>query len=562
MNELSRRLLLKSFLGAPILWSACGNRVGKRSIRDMDGGFALQREKLGHRFRDIGKLPSPSTYEEVEVLIVGGGVAGLSCMRELERKGISKTLLVELDNRIGGTSQGGESAISKHPWAAHYVTVPMAENRPLIELLQEVGAVESVDSLGRPQMAEQHLCRDPSERLFYRGRWYEGLYPLAGASPDEIAEKTRFELEIDKWARFRDDKGRRAFALPMSMGSDAEVLRELDTMSMAEWMQRKNFHSPRLKFWVDYACRDDYGSSTADTSAWSALFYYASRKTGVTGGSGSDDDGDYKAVVTWPEGNAHLIEHLQKGRGDRIRSGHAVTSVETKGDTVLVTALRDGVGGTTEVVGYRAKYVVMATPQFINTRIVKGLDDTRLKAHQSFEQSPWMVANLHLKARPSGPGFPLCWDNVLHQSPSLGYVVATHQTGPERGPTIITYYYPLTDSDPKVGRRRLLDLSFEEWAEIVLSDLERAHPELRNYVERIDIARWGHAMVRSSAGRIWSGERELAATPHGRIHFAHSDLSGVALFEEAFDRGNIAAQEIAVRMQEKPSPAILSTPEP
>lgn len=561
VNELSRRLLLKSFLGAPVLWSACGNRVGKRSIRDMDGGFALNREKLGHRFRDFGKLPAPTKFRDLDVLVVGGGVAGLSCMRQLERQGISDTLLLELDDRIGGSSQGGESPISAHPWAAHYVTVPMSENRELISLLQEVGAVESVSSSGQVQMAEEHLCRDPSERLFYRGRWYEGLYPLAGASPEEVAEKARFEAEIDAWARFRDDKGRRAFSLPMSMGSDAEVLRELDTMSMAQWMERKNFKSQRLKFWVEYACRDDYGSTAADTSAWSGLFYYASRKTGVGADSVLDDDGGYQAVVTWPEGNSHLVKHLQSGFNKRILSGHAVASVENNasGDGAEIIAIR-GTGETTETVGYRAKYVVMATPQFINTRVVKGFEKKRLAAHQSFTQSPWMVANLHLKDRPTGPGFPLCWDNVLHQSPSLGYVVATHQNGPERGPTIITYYYPLIDSDPKIGRKRLLDLSYEEWAEVVFSDLERAHPELRNLVDRIDIARWGHGMVRSSPGRVWSGERELAATPHGRVHFAHSDLSGVALFEEAFDRGNIAARQVAKRLQTPPTPVEISTP--
>ena len=33
--------------------------------------------------------------------------------------------------------------------------------------------------------------------------------------------------------------------------------------------------------------------------------------------------------------------------------------------------------------------------------------------------------------------------------------------------------------------------------------------------------------------------------PRGKIHFAHTDLSGVALFEEAFDHGLRAAREIA-----------------
>jgi hypothetical protein len=308
---------------------------------------------------------------------------------------------------------------------------------------------------------------------------------------------------------------------------------------MRQWLDQHGFESTRLRWWIEYACRDDYGTGLADTSAWSVFFYYASRKKRA--------GGDYQEVVTWPEGNAHLVRHLRAPLQGRTRVNHAVVSVQSEAEGVRIIALHADGDGEPKVVGIRARYAIMATPQFINARVVRGLEGARLEAARSFQQSPWMVANLHVSARPAGPGFPLCWDNVLYQSPALGYVVATHQTGPERGPTVLTYYYPLIDSDPRVGRRRLLELGWREWAEVVLSDLERAHPQLRNIVNKIDIARWGHGMVRSTPGRIWDGSRELAAEPVGRIHFAHSDLSGVALFEEAFDRGLQAAEQVVQR---------------
>ncbi len=539
MNELARRDLLRAFLGAPALWAAsCAGRKGQRNVSQMDGGLVLRRERLGHRMRDVSSLPKPSTWSECQVAVVGGGVAGLSAMRELERLGIGNTLLLELDEHVGGTSQGGALPASVHPWGAHYVTVPLAANQPLIALLGEVGAVEEILPSGDPVMAEQHLVADPSERVFYRGRWYEGLFPVAGASADERAQKERFESEIDRWVEFRDAEGKPAFALPMSLGSRDPRVQALDTLSMSQWMLANGYTSPRLRWWVEYACRDDYGTTLADTSAWSVFFYFASRKR-AAGAS-------YQEVVTWPEGNSHLVDHLR--RGVATRTGHAVVSVETGPDGVSIVALDASGTGEPKVVGVRARYVVMATPQFINARVVRGLSEERLDAARSFEQSPWMVANMQVRERPGGAGFPLCWDNVLFDSPSLGYVVATHQKGPHRGPTVLTYYYPLVDSDARVARKRLLELGWEEWAEVALSDLERAHPGLRNYVERIDVARWGHGMVRSTPGRIWDGRRELAARPHGRVHFAHSDLSGVALFEEAFDRGNRAAAEVARRI--------------
>jgi len=90
----------------------------------------------------------------------------------------------------------------------------------------------------------------------------------------------------------------------------------------------------------------------------------------------------------------------------------------------------------------------------------------------------------------------------------------------------------------------LLSLSREQWAEVVLSDLERAHPEIRTLTQRLDVMRWGHAMIRPHPGFINSDARRRAREPWRNIHFAHSDLSGVALFEEALDHGVRAAEEV------------------
>jgi hypothetical protein len=160
-----------------------------------------------------------------------------------------------------------------------------------------------------------------------------------------------------------------------------------------------------------------------------------------------------------------------------------------------------------------------------------------------------MVANLHLKERPkifSRRDYPMCWDNVLYESPSLGYVVATHQRGLDRGATVFTYYYPLCDDDPRAARNRLLTTEWKGWADVTLTDLQRAHPDIRELTERLDVMRWGHAMIRPRTGFIWSGARQEGTKPYRNIHFAHSDLSGLALFEEAFFHGLRAADEILI----------------
>ncbi len=132
---------------------------------------------------------------------------------------------------------------------------------------------------------------------------------------------------------------------------------------------------------------------------------------------------------------------------------------------------------------------------------------------------------------------------MIYDSPSLGYVVATHQKRSDYGPTIWTYYVPLTGPDPDKERRWLAQADHTTFVEALLRDLEPAHSGLREAIERIDVWKWGHAMVRPVVGLICGADRKKAAEPFGRVHFAHSDLSGVALFEEAQDHGVRAAEE-------------------
>ncbi|MBK6722872.1 MAG: hypothetical protein IPG58_06200 [Acidobacteria bacterium] len=94
------------------------------------------------------------------------------------------------------------------------------------------------------------------------------------------------------------------------------------------------------------------------------------------------------------------------------------------------------------------------------------------------------------------------------------------------------------------ARTKLFDYRWRDLADVCLTDLARAHPDIYELTERIDIMRWGHAMISPRPNFIWSGVREKAMKPYRNIHFAHTDLSGIALFEEAFYHGLRAAKEI------------------
>ena len=573
--SLTRRELILTLLGAPA-WLSAGCSAAPRL--PPAGELFGQAWEIGHRLRDGFRWPSPDLdrWQDIGVVIVGGGVAGLSAAWRLKQNGYEDFVVLELESQPGGTSRSGHSVLTPYPWGAHYLPVPLPHNHELIRLLEEMGVVESLADDGSPVVAEQVLCRDPDERVFVDGEWIEGLYPLKGASADDLAQLDAFRKEIDRWAAWRDATGRRAFSIPIRHATDdAEVL-ELDKLSMAEWLRQHDWTSPRLHWLVDYSCRDDYGLTVEQTSAWAGVLYFAARLKGPAT--------DHQPLMTWPEGNGRIVEYLAKQAGGRLKSGiaatqirpcaaeHQVTKTGEPGSTRPRTIDEHDVrevtppdspkgrvdGDRLEVfafdtaserpIGFRAKSVIFAAPQFLAPRLIDGFAKRTGRGTEQFEYGSWLVANVHLSRRPREASFPLSWDNVIHDSRSLGYVVATHQSGNDHGPTVLTWYLPLCDDEVKAVRQQLLNAKWSDLADVVLADLEQPHPEIRSLVTRLDIFRWGHAMIRPRPGVITSRQRREAAQPDGRIHFANTDLSGIALFEEAFDHGLRAADEVLANL--------------
>ncbi len=491
-----------------------------------DGTFVADGSKLGHRLRDAkGGVDWPESKLVDEVLVLGGGVSGLTAAWALKKAG-KKVRVLELGAQPGGTSAAGHSEVTAYPWGAHYVPAPTAENADLVELLTELGAVES-RTKDRIEYAEHMLCAAPKERIFYQGSWQAGLTPSLGQNDAEIAQWARFTKIIDTWVAFRDKEGRRAFTLPMALGSEAPEVRALDQISFAQWLKRHQFTAPRLLWYAAYACRDDFGLLPEETSAYYGLHYFCSRVP-----QAGQDSAEF---LTWPQGNGRIVEHLvaQVGAAN-IHTEQAVLQVQPDEHGVQV-GVYDGTSA--EYTSYRATKVVFALPSYLRKYLLKDAPD------YSPGYAPWMVANVHLDKRPGYRGFETAWDNVIYDSASLGYVVANHQTQLAVGPTVWTWYLPLV-GDPKQQRRDLQSLSHRQASDSVFTDLDRCHSGLKAAVSRIDLRRWGHGMVRPEVGMRFSSARQGAAAPWRGLHFAHTDLSGMALVEEAVFHGIRAAREV------------------
>lgn len=509
---ISRRAVLKG-AGAALLCAGCP-RTTPPPV-EPKGDIAGNHFNLGHRVRS-GSFPEPSETIERSVVVVGGGMAGLSAVWRLVRAGVTNIQLVELAPEPGGTARGGANAVSAYPWGAHYLPVPNPESTLVIRLLQEMGLAD-FSNAAAPKFDARWLVHAPEDRLFFRGRWYDGLYLHAGASAQDERELHEFREFVRELRGATGRDGRPAFAIPSAASSrDPEVTR-LDGVTMSAFMDQMGWRGERIRRYVDYACKDDYGATLAEVSAWAALHYFCGRRPIIT----AETDGTH--YFTWPEGNQRLVNWL-RALVPHLSCGRLVHHVTPDGEVLAFEP------ATERTVRYRADAVVLATPNHVTRFVTRG-------AREVFaDHAPWLVCNLTLHTRPRRA--EPCWNNVIYDSPSQGWVEATHQRFGPAEPTVWTWYAPWSTTQ----RSALMSASWHDLSRRALKDISRAYGDMTRYAERVDVWRWGHGTVIPRPGVMFSGAREKAGKAMGRVAFAHTDLSGLPLFEEAQYRGVVAAE--------------------
>jgi predicted NAD/FAD-binding protein len=526
MTTLRRVLSRRAFLATGAL-AACTPRAAST----WNGGWVGDALPRAHRLRDAAALPPPAMQRHAGLLIIGAGIGGLAAARAAMRAGIDDIALFDLHDAPGGNSRGHTLAGAPCPLGAHYLPLPGAAAHEVSEWLHEIGIARH--ELGRTVYDERQLCHSPQERLFFDGAWHDGLLPPADAGSTTQAQYRRFAERVSTAQR------RLGFAMPTQRAPWTPAHAGLDAITFARWLNEQGLDDARLRWYLDYCCRDDYGAGSDTVSAWAGLHYFASRHGFHAPG---DADGERDAVLTWPEGNARLVARLAAPLGERWHGGRVATRVAVERHGVAVDVWHEREQRSER---WRAPQVVMALPLFVAARVMAEPADALLQAASTLRYAPWLVANLHLdRALLDRPGAAPSWDNVAYGSAGLGYVNAQHQSlSLLPGATVLTAYRAL----PIAQRSALQDQPWQHWARIVIDDLSGTHPDLPHKLQRIDLTRHGHAMSIPLPGV--RGQSALGALRgHGstpRLHWAHADVVGYSVFEEAFTVGDAAGRAAA-----------------
>ena len=535
----SRRSFIKQLLAGSSLLAATAYASCKpsRPLAHIKGSIVGANSAAGHLLRNAASLPPPSHSIDTDVLIVGGGISGLSAKRWLHAHGQNDVLLLEMDNHFGGNAHYGRNNTSAYPWGAHYIPVPDTRNTELLDFLASINVITGYNDAQLPVYNEYCMCHDPEERLFINGLWQEGVVPNSTLASKDKVQIEKFYKLVDGLKNTIGTDGKDAFAIPLHKSSEDEIFRKLDKISFGQYLLKEGYDSNFLLWYLEYGCKDDYATDLAHTSAWAGLHYFASRKGKAANATAS-------TVLTWPQGNGFLMEQLFAQAGNRgMYTGHSVFKVNESKNGVEVFVYDIS---KKESYSINARKVIMATPQFVNKYIFADAGiPSKINAYNDFHYAPWVIANITINNFPNGRGLPLCWDNVIYGKPSVGYVNANHQDLGLSNKKVITFYLPYVSGNSDNDRERLRSQGYHNLLAIIVEELEYAHPGISDNIETADIWIWGHGMISPRTGFIWGDSKRIAAEPiNGKIFFAHSDLSGISIFEEAFYQGINAAKQI------------------
>ena len=370
--------------------------------------------------------------EKVSVLIVGGGVAGLSAAYYLSKAGLHDHLLLEMEDEIGGNAAWGENRVTRYPWGAHYLPLPSRESMHVRHMLHEFGMLLDGVDAEAPTYDERLMVHAPAERVFDGSLWREGVFQEDGLAQGEKDERRRFGEAMERFQK-RLRRGRTESVCHAGrivvVGSAVSETRQLDHGGMVgrERIQgcetalvRELLLPRRFRYRHRHGVRVD-GRALLCRPRRQRDSRRARGVPDLARGAGASDDG---AGAPFRGRRERGFVYRLTGAPEGIR---ALAYFPESGEQRRDIGAESHLGGARP----RGQDTPSATELVADRRALE------------VESAPWVVANLELRDWPMyRPEAPFSWDNVIMGGRGLGYVVATHQdiVQATHGPTVLTCY--------------------------------------------------------------------------------------------------------------------------
>ena len=451
--------------------------------------------EICHQVRDGQNFARPPVSKRYDIVIAGGGASGLSAAYFLRGRDF---LLLEKEPQWGGNATMEEYQGQRFCTGSAFDYKGAAGD----ELAREIGLTQ--------------LPINSPDATIINDKWVADTW---GTGLDELP------FPVDVRASFKKFRGD---MLALAADKNQE---QFDGIPLTKYLKS---YAPEVRQWWDCYGPSNYGAKAVDTSTMVALIELKEQSE-----SAKED-----TRVTLPGGNAvitqRLSELLREQYAERMISDATIVAVDPQKTEVNLTYSHAGALRTVA-----AKFVIMATPKLVTSRLVSGLSDDQTDAMRSFRYCPYAVINMIFDK----PVYTRAYDTWCPGNSFADMIVADwvelKQPGYQQKNSILTFYTPISELD----RNKLLRIDgCRQIAGNVLRDFHKLLPEFNAEPLEVHFYRRGHGIFLSSPG-TYTKIIPAANAPLERIVFANTDSVGPeSVFYGAVDAAKRAAEWVNKRM--------------
>jgi protoporphyrinogen oxidase len=461
---------------------------------------------FGHLVFESQSFPITKSLQ-TDYLIVGGGIAGLSAAYQLRDK---KFMLVEVSDMLGGTSASSIYRNVPLCHGAHYdLEYPANYGEETLQMLEALRIIKYDQfSSSWKFVDKQYLIpKNRESQTFAHGTFRKDVLP-------EGPQKIAFVNLIKEFSG----------KMMMPTRLIAEEYRQLNEISLLEWLEQKLELSSEFIEGLDYHMKDDFGAEAEKISALAGVHYFACRPY-------------YSKPVELfspPQGNAYFIDKIST----------QIPKVNIYRSMVVKHIAENNGGFGVEVIDGKNQEILKVNCSKIiyagNKHALKYIYPADFHAFEKNEYAPWVVVNLVMKKDWGGAAF---WQNeILSEDKSLlGFVDSNAQYSEKPGSRVLTVYYCFKPEEREM--MSLIEERKQTFIDQIIGHIEAYFDrKLKNKIEQVFIKQMGHAMPIPQPGYLFKDANANRSNPN--LVYAGVDNGRLPLLFEAMDSGIMAVKEV------------------
>ena len=542
------------------------------------------------------------TGESYDMVVVGGGFSGLStAFRYHEDRPKGSTLILDNHAIFGGEAKQNEFNVDgTHLWG------PQGSNGTVFppNRTKAIGWHHRYwDKLGLPQDFKYQSAKGVSNNLTIPRDIYSPMH-IAWEQADIAYYYKNHGAVMNPWndgfknAPISDKLKHEYLQMEIYKGvpKKDDWHHWLDSMTYQEFLTNHvGVSSDVAPYLNPQTAAMGCGLGADVISAYSAYEFMQPGVISYKRHAGFEDPSEYVYLASFPGGNTGVARHFVKAMiPGAIKGGTALSDVlfnnlnwaeldrsnhptRIRLSSTVAGVMHDGSPNSAKSVSViyhkdgklhrvKAKHVVMASGQWVNRNICKDLPPEHMQAMSTFHHAPMHTINVALrnwKFLDKMGAAAVRWFEGYGWFFSLRRQMIIDGKEPmpldPSKPTVLTMYNSFcipglpVDKQATAARMQLFGLSYADVERGVRDQFSKMFSSYGFDAKR-DIAgivsnRWGHAYVVSPPGFYYGKHGHKSASdiirePHGRIAFAHSELTGAQLWTTAAEEGERAAKQI------------------